>query len=121
MDHKQYQYIDPFVLFDALGGDLEFFRSLSQTFLEIAPPMFERLERALKAGDATAASFESHALKGTAALSGAKQLTNLLSDIESLSRRGEGAVTSIAELTRLFGVVMQEVDVSLVHFMGDTR
>lgn len=121
MRHKQYHYIDPVVMHNAVGKDLDAFRSLSKTFLRLAPPMFERLERAFLAGDSKASLHQVHSLKGTTSLIGAAQLTQLLKDIENLLwRKEQGSfVQYIPELTRLFGLVMQEVQASIVDFQGD--
>lgn len=118
---RTYQYIDPSVLFKSVAHDLESFRDLSATFLEIAPPMFERLERAVLAGDSKATAHESHALKGTTALLGAVQLTSVLQDIESRSRNADqhGVAPFMPELARLFKQVMQEVEASIAHFQGE--
>ena len=121
MRHKQYQHIDPLVMLNAVGKDLDAFRSLSKTFLRLAPPMFERLEGAIMAGDRKASLHEVHSLKGTTSLIGAGQLTELLKDIEGLLWREAqgGFVQYVPELTRLFGLVMQEVRASVVDFQGD--
>lgn len=120
MRHEPYHHIDPFVLFGTIGEDLESFRALSQTFLDIAPPMLERLEQAILAGNSQLALYESHSLKGSTSLIGAVQLSSLLQDIESLPPGAlkDGGVPRIAELVRIFDIVMQEVRSSIVHFQG---
>ena len=118
-----YQQIDPRVLYRAIGEDLDAFRALSQTYLDIAPPLFERLQRALAATDDKAIALESHALRGTTALVGAVRLTALLQDVESQARRGAArpGLAQMAELARLFDVVMHEVRLSMVQFQGTTE
>lgn len=117
---QKYHYIDPIVLFEAMGADLESFRDLSRIFLNIGPPMLGLLKQAILIGDCKDVAYESHSLKGTTSLVGATELTRVLQEIENLSRNG--AIASIephiAELTRLFDIVMQEVQTSLVHFHG---
>ena len=115
-----YQQIDPRVLYRAIGEDLDAFRALSQTYLDIAPPLFERLQRALAAADDAATALESHSLRGSTALVGAVHLTALLQDIESHARRGAArpGLPQVAELGRLFGLVMHEVRLSMVQFQG---
>ena len=115
-----YEQIDPHVLYCAIGEDLDAFRALSQTFLDIAPPLFERLERALASADCNATALESHSLRGSTALVGAVQLTALLQDIESHARRGaaQPGLPQMADMARLFGVVMHEVRLSMVQFQG---
>ncbi len=121
MPHNHYRFIDPRVLLRATADDLDAFRSLSHTFVEIAPPMLERLEAAILAGDRTVTADASHALKGCTVLVGAAQLTHMLDDIERLSRQAtRGAVVPPdLELRRLFSMVMQEVRASIAHFQGD--
>ena len=63
-----YQQIDPRVLYCATGEDVDAFRALSQTYLDIAPPLFERLQRALRAAGGTATVLECQSLRGTTAL-----------------------------------------------------
>ena len=122
MHDNQYQAINPFVLYGALGEDLESFRSLSRTFLESAPPMFVRLTEAMLSAQRKAISYESHSLKGTMALVGATHMTALLNDIEQLSLHdAPGRIApTIAELTPLFETVLQEVRDSITSFRGDT-
>lgn len=120
MARSSYQFIDPTVLFDAAGSDLHAFRSLSATFLEIAPPIASRLEYALKTGDTAAVAHESHALKGTAMLVGAAELTLILKNIEILARCGDSGETLayLDETKRLFNLVRHEVAESVIHFTG---
>jgi HPt (histidine-containing phosphotransfer) domain-containing protein len=117
---QKYHYIDPIVLFEAMGADLESFRDLSRIFLNIGPPMLGLLKQAILTGDCKDVAYESHSLKGTTSLVGATELTRVLQEIENLSRSGDIASIEphIAELTRLFDIVMQEVQTSLVHFHG---
>lgn len=120
MPQQQYQTIDPFVLFLSVGNDLDAFRDLSKVFLKICPPMLHLLKNSVLENDAKGILHESHALKGTTSLVGAKQLTRLLQEIENLSRKADldAIVPRISELTRLFSVVMQEVQASILHFQG---
>ena len=115
-----YQHIDPYVLFGAIGDDLDGFRALSHTFLDIAPPLFQRLQLAIGAGDSASTLHECHALKGTTALVGALHLTQLLHDCECLARRGaqDLVLPRLPELARQFAAVMREVGLSRLHFQG---
>jgi len=119
-DHP-YQHIDPLVLYQAAAADLDAFRDLSNTYLEIAPPMLDRLEQAALAGDCAAAAYESHSLKGTTSLVGATHLTDMLKEIEVLARRNEigGVALYVPELKRLFSAVTLEVQESIAHFHGE--
>ncbi|MGV8892462.1 MAG: Hpt domain-containing protein [Burkholderiaceae bacterium] len=123
MPQQQYQAIDPFVLFLSVGNDLDAFRDLSKVFLKICPPMLHLLKNAVLEENAKGIWHESHALKGTASLVGATQLTCLLQEIENLSRKADidAIVPCIPELTRLFSVVMHEVQASIVNFQCDAE
>ncbi|MEO6352955.1 MAG: Hpt domain-containing protein [Oxalobacteraceae bacterium] len=120
MPQPQYHYINPVVLFEAVGADLASFFELSKIFLKIGPPMLDLLKKAILADDFKEILYESHSLKGTTALIGATQLTLILQEIENLSRNGDTdiIVPYIPELTRLFAAVMQEVQASIEHFQG---
>ncbi|KAF3998978.1 Hpt domain-containing protein [Glaciimonas immobilis] len=118
---NSYIYIDPLVLFNATGGDIESFRSLSHTFLEIAPPMFERLKTAILVGDAKLIGREIHSFRGTTALVGAIQLTSSLVELEQLVQdQGVSYLAQhIGKLWLLFCLVTQEVKDSIMYFQGD--
>ncbi len=120
MHQPLYTCIDPLVLYDEAGRDLAFFVSLSRTFLDIAPPMFDRLERAILADARVTVIHESHSLRGSAALVGARQLSNLLQEMEQLARQNSETsfISHLPELTRLFTLVLREVQLSITHFRG---
>ncbi|MBJ7312034.1 Hpt domain-containing protein [Rugamonas sp. CCM 8940] len=115
-----YRYIDPQVLLRAAGGDLESFRSLSYTFVAIAPPMLQRLQAGLAAGEARAICYESHALKGTVGLVGAVALVAALQRIESAAGGGQlGVAAGLCDgLVAAFAQVLAEVERSIAEFDG---
>jgi HPt (histidine-containing phosphotransfer) domain-containing protein len=115
-----YRHIDPHVLLRAAAGDLATFRALSQTFVAIAPPMLQRLQAALAAGEARALCHESHALKGTVALVGAAALAAALQRLESAAAGGQlGAAAELGDgLAGAFGQVLAEVERSIAEFDG---
>lgn len=114
MRFSQYHHIDPPVLLRAAGDDLDAFRSLSETFLQIAPPMFARLQQALNGTDRKALVQASHALRGTVALVGAHALAALLLAIERPTEAGpEAATPAAAELSQLMQAVLLEVQASI--------
>ncbi|MBA5603768.1 Hpt domain-containing protein [Duganella sp. FT3S] len=119
----RYQAIAPEVLMQAVAGDLASFRSLSQVYLGIAPPALARMRAARAAGDARALAHESHALKGSAVLVGAHALSALLQRIELQAGAGalDACVALWPELERQFGLVMDEVSDSVVHYLGAPR
>lgn len=118
--HNPYLYIDPSVLFNATGEDLDSFRALSHTYVVIAMPMFERLRAAILGGEGKLILFELHSLKGTTSLVGAVDLTHKLEDMESFLLRDEHYCLKqeIPELWKMFSLVMQDVRDSIVHFRG---
>ncbi|QRX82846.1 Hpt domain-containing protein [Glaciimonas sp. PAMC28666] len=120
--HNPYLYIDPSVLFNATGEDLDSFRALSHTFLTIAPPMFERLIAAILAEQIKAISHEIHSFKGTTSLVGAVELTRKLEELENtLANEVKCQLAQhVPELWRLFSLVMQDVRDSIVHFRGNS-
>ncbi|MBA5637613.1 Hpt domain-containing protein [Duganella sp. LX20W] len=122
MSGPRYQAIAPDVLMKAVAGDLPTFRSLSQVYLAIAPPALARMRAARAAGDARALAHESHALKGSAVLVGAHALCALLQRIEQEAGAGVAAGAGLAalwpELELQFGLVMDEVTDSIVHYLG---
>lgn len=122
MVHRdQYQYIDPSVLLSAVSEDISSFRSLLNTFLEIAPSMFERLRAAIDNGDSAAMMRQSHALVGTTGLIGAAEFTELLKVVEYLSRQSENerVLQYLPELVRLFDLVVGEVKLSIAQADAD--
>lgn len=120
MPQTSYHCIDPRVLFRTVDNDIASFRDLSRTYLEIAPPMFERLEQALQTGVGLAHAC--HTLKGATVLVGAVQLTDLLAAMEHAARDGQKheGVDLLPGLRRLFLLSLKEVRSSLVNFNGHT-
>eukprot|EP01037_Dinobryon_pediforme_P022289 gene22289-23400_t len=117
-EQRQYQHIDPSMLLDAAGNDIEVFLNLSATFLDIVPPMFMRLQAAIDCGNMQAVTLESHSLKSTFVLVGAKQTATLLSRIEALSHSAtiDDIKPMMAELTTLCTASQAEVRDSIIHF-----
>ncbi|GAA4029441.1 Hpt domain-containing protein [Actimicrobium antarcticum] len=123
MRSHQYQFIDPLFLMQIVADDLDLFCELSTIFINTAPPMFDRLSRAIVKDDSKATRFESHALKGSTSLVGASQLSAMLEEVERQSRLGEQALIGpcLPELTRLFDAVMQEIQASIIRCSGDAE
>jgi HPt (histidine-containing phosphotransfer) domain-containing protein len=114
----RYQHINPAVLLDAAGQDIPTFLELSATFIDIAPPMYERLHHAVAAGQAADVTLQSHSLKGTVALIGADQLASMLGRIEALSRTASlGEIHALwADLAQVYKETIAEVHLSIRHF-----
>ena len=116
---QAYRHIDPAVLFQATGHDLEMFRALSQTYLDTAPAMFARVEQAVRSGAAPAIVHSCHTLRGTVVLLGASALVARLAALEQLVRhQGVAAPDWLAETAVLVGAVEQEVHRSLREYTG---
>lgn len=114
-----YRHIDPAVLFQATGHDLEMFRALSQTYLDTAPAMFARVEQAVRGGAAPAIVQSCHTLRGTAALLGAGTLVARLAALEQLVRhQGVAASGWLDETAALVGEVEREVRRSMLDYTG---
>ncbi|MDN2672148.1 Hpt domain-containing protein [Janthinobacterium sp. SUN026] len=114
-----YRHIDPAVLFQATGRDLEMFRALSQTYLDTAPAMFARVEQAVRGGAAQAIVHSCHTLRGTVVLLGASALAARLAEFEQLVRhQGVPATGWLAETAALVGAVEQEVRRSMLDYTG---
>lgn len=105
-----YQVIDPAVLMQ-LAGDRDTFRTLSQTFSEHAPGVFQRLEAALRSADHAAIAHESHALKNMTTMIGAQRLSALLQAMETAAR--DNRIAATADLPQQFTDVMAEVNMSI--------
>ena len=117
-----YKYIDPAVLLEAASQDMETFLELSATFLEIAPPMFERLQTAIRIHDIPAVTLESHSLKSTVALVGAVEVADAFGRIEALSRNSalQEIRTLQGQLAELYAATEHEVRSSIEHFRNQT-
>lgn len=115
MPQPLYQYSDPLVLLDAADQDINAYLSLSQTFLNIAPPMYERLQRALLAGDNKEAQFASHSLVGTVTLVRATEMARLLREINALCQAGDKDRIALHEheMSRIFELMLLEVHASI--------
>lgn len=116
----RYGGIDPGVLWRACDGDRDAFQALARTFLASAPPLLERLLRALEQGRRHEAGAASHALKGMAQLVGAAALGESLRRCERAAADG-APLPAPAPLAAQFALVMDEVAHSLVHYAGGAR
>lgn len=116
-----YRHIDLNVLLQAVDGDADACRSLTLTYLDVAPPMHEQLQRALRSGDCGAAAYAAHALKGSTTLVGAGPLSAALQALEAQARAGQSAALApaAAGLAQLFGAALDEVRRSLAD--GEVR
>ncbi len=109
-NQNAYRHIDPSQLLDAVGGDARTVASLARTFIDSAPDIFTRLERAVQAGNADAVRHESHTLKGMSALFNARVLTQLLLRTEQAGRQGQTpASAELGQMQTLFAQALEEI------------
>jgi len=104
----------------AIDNDLQFFKYLSETFLEIAVPAMTQLQKAVSAEDFKKIAFESHSLKGATLQIGAEQMAKLLSDIEKLALAQNMAQIHPLwdEVVCIFQFVEVEVRDSILRFQA---
>lgn len=86
---QPYRHIDPPQLLRAACQDLPLFRSLCQTYLDMAPAMLAHLAQAVRSGTPQAILRSSHDLRGSVALLGATALVARLTALEQLARQQE--------------------------------
>ncbi|MFO0907323.1 MAG: ATP-binding protein [Isosphaeraceae bacterium] len=107
-------------LLSICGGDTEFVREMAAAFVQFAPPRFEALGEAIRAGDASAIAAASHGLKGMCLTIGASRLAEVCRLIEVAGRGGDvaaavaaaGPVASMLErLVSRLGITREPADV----------
>jgi two-component system, sensor histidine kinase and response regulator len=85
------------------NGDLDY--EIVQAFLEEAPALIRRVERALAEGDSAALSDSAHALKGAAAQIGASAVVESSDALERIGRTGD-----LKESEHIFEQLLRETD-----------
>lgn len=86
---QPYRHIEPTRLLRAACQDMPLFRSLCQTYLDMAPAMLAQLAQAVRSGAPQAILRSSHDLRGSVALLGATALVSRLAAVEQLARQQE--------------------------------
>jgi two-component system, sensor histidine kinase and response regulator len=76
------------------GGDDDFARELSTSFLETAPRCLAKIEEALRSNDAEKLANEAHGLKGISRTIGAQDQASACAALEQAARRGKLAVAA---------------------------
>ena len=102
------------VLKDICGGDDDFARELSTSFLESAPRCLAGIEEALRSGDARKLAEEAHGLNGISRTIGAQDQAAACAVLEHAARRGELAVAA-TEAERV-GVEWERLRIVLENF-----
>jgi PAS domain S-box-containing protein len=82
--------LDPTVLADMLGDDVETLLEVVSTYEQTLPPLIDEIVAAVASGDLAAAAAAAHSVKGGAANLGGLRLRQVASDVESSASAGEG-------------------------------
>jgi HPt (histidine-containing phosphotransfer) domain-containing protein len=82
----QYKLIDPAVLMNAAGDDLDGFNELLAMFVRIVPQGVRQLQQAIEAGNGVAIAQEAHSLKSCLSLIGAAGCARRLEQLERVAR-----------------------------------
>lgn len=92
-----------------LGGDPEPVRDLIQSYLHEAPLALERVRSALERNNAADLAAAAHSLKSSSAMLGARQVSEIASELERMGRAGKitGASEKFATMNQLFPRVEQ--------------
>ena len=99
---------------DICGGDDEFARDLSLSFLESAPRCLAGIEEALRSGDACKLIEEAHGLKGISRTIGAEDQAVACAALEDAARRGDLA-TAATEAARV-EIAWERLRIALKRF-----
>jgi PAS domain S-box-containing protein len=91
---------DPAAAAARLGGDRRLLREMLALFLSESPAMFQEVERAVRAGDASALRRAAHALKGSVANFAAPRPVEAARALEKMGTGGDlsGAAQALGEL-----------------------
>jgi two-component system sensor histidine kinase/response regulator len=82
------------------SGKASLERRVMGEFLRLLPSVMERLQGAVRSGDATQITFESHTLKGSSRTLGATALADACSDLEAAAKQ-EDLTTAVAMAMRI--------------------
>ena len=83
---------DPASLTERIGEDPELIRELALIFTEDAAKLIESIKQAIAAGDHAALEYAAHSLKGSALNFGARAVSELWLELETLGRSGRTEV-----------------------------
>lgn len=89
-----YEKIDPAVLMDAAGDDLDGFGELLAMFLKIVPDGVRQLRQAVEAGNHAQVAEQAHSLKSCLALIGAQAAAARLAQLERAARAGQPVIAA---------------------------
>jgi CheY-like chemotaxis protein/HPt (histidine-containing phosphotransfer) domain-containing protein len=100
-------------------GDLEFEREIIEIFLTSSEEHLVRLERAVRESDLQGARREAHALKGSSANAGAKNMQQLASVLEEMAAEGKPSGTD--DLLRRLWREFEAVRASFLAYVRSPR
>jgi PAS domain S-box-containing protein len=83
--------LEPSVLVDMLGDDVETIREVIATYRTTLPSQIERLDRAVMAGDHAQTASAAHDIKGAMATVGGLRARHFASEIEAAAKNGDGS------------------------------
>ena len=81
--------LDPEVILDRVGGDVELLREITDIFLSEYPELIGEIRAAIAAGDPRRLERSAHTLKGSVSNFGATAATDAALRLEMIGRRGE--------------------------------
>ena len=98
-------------LMNRIGGDTEFLTELVEMFRTNGAEQLELIRTAFESGETDALKNASHAIKGTAANIGGKQVAEVAFELEELARKNqlEGADEAIEKLSREIELLVSEL------------
>ncbi|HEX9815609.1 MAG TPA: Hpt domain-containing protein [Candidatus Thermoplasmatota archaeon] len=94
-----------------LGGNPEPVRDLIQSYLHEAPIVLSRMKLAIERGNAAELAAAAHSLKSSSAMLGAKRVSEIAAELETMGRAGtiKGASEKCAAMSQLFPHVEREL------------
>lgn len=117
--------VDWSLALDIVGGDSGLLAEVLEAFLVEAPRQSQAIDRAVKAGDASALHLAAHTLKSSLRYLGAKDSQDLASRLEQAGRMGAIAKMEVeplaAELHRRMERILIEADAEWRRLRGGSR
>jgi two-component system sensor histidine kinase/response regulator len=80
---------DPFIALARVEGDEQLFREIVRLFIDGCPSLMTRMDRAIRAQDATGLSAAAHAFRGAVSNFGTPSLVDAASRLESMGQTGD--------------------------------
>lgn len=99
-------------LLEATGGEFDFLVAMIDSFLATSPPLLDRIEQSVAAGDAPGLRLAAHTLKSGSTELGASGLAALCAQLEAMGVAGEmsEAPGLVARLAPTYGTVRRALE-----------